>query len=282
MKIAIVTGASAGMGREAAIQIGDRFNGIEEIWIIARREDRLKELALQIPKKVRCFAIDLSVSEDSLIREDRLGKQGLAILKEALLAYTPDVKFLINAAGYGKIGPVGTIDRKTESGMVVLNCQALCAVTLMVLPYMSDNSRMIQFASAAAFVPQPKFAIYAATKAFVLSYSRALNEELKPRGICVTAVCPGPVKTEFFDIAETSGKIPLYKMLAMADPEKVVRLALRDSMMGKSMSVYGIFMKLFLILCKVCPHQLIFNVMTGGKNHHAITDRKPAGSRTKT
>ena len=145
--------------------------------------------------------------------------------------------------------------------MVALNCQALCAVTRLVLPYMAKNGRIIQFASAAAFLPQPGFAVYAATKSFVLSYSRALNSELKPRGICVTAVCPGPVKTEFFDIAETTGTIPLYKRLVMARPEKVAALALRESMMGKTVSVYGPLMKAFFLLSKILPHSLLLSIM---------------------
>lgn len=145
-----------------------------------------------------------------------------------------NVKLLVNASGFGKIGTVGNLPLDDETGMVELNCEALCAVTHMVLPYMSENSRILQFASAASFLPQPGFAIYAATKAFVLSYSRALREELRPRRIGVTAVCPGPVKTEFFDIAETTGEIPLYKRLVMADPHKVVKLAIRDCMVGKS------------------------------------------------
>ena len=125
---------------------------------------------------------------------------------------------------------------------------------------MTKNSRILQFASAAAFLPQPGFAIYAATKAFVLSYSRALSMELKRRQIYVTAVCPGPVKTEFFAIAETTGKIPLYKRLAMADPKRVVKKALRDSMMGKPVSVYGPLMKAFWLLSKLCPHELILSL----------------------
>ena len=101
----------------------------------------------------------------------------------------------------------------------------------------------------------------AATKAFVLSYSRALREELRPRRIGVTAVCPGPVKTEFFDIAETTGEIPLYKRLVMADPHKVVKLAICDCMAGKSVSVYGVWMKAFFVLCKVVPHEWILRAM---------------------
>lgn len=251
MKIAIVTGASSGMGREFIMQIADRFSGIGEIWAIARREERLEELSPLVPVKVRSFAIDLTDDSKLMSLQDILAKE------------KPEVKWLINSAGYGKIGDVGTINIGDEMGMVDLNCKALCAVTHMVLPYMSENSRIIQFSSAASFLPQPGFAIYAATKSFVLSYSRALNEELRKRGIYVTAVCPGPVKTEFFDIAETTGKIPLYKRVVMADPKKVVRLALRDSMMGRPVSVYGITMKFFRLLCKTVPHTAIFRLMKG-------------------
>lgn len=250
MKIAIVTGASSGMGREAIIQIADRFSGIGEIWAIARREDRLKELARQLPVPLRIFPLDLCE------------KDALDVLKTALEDEHPEVKILVNSAGYGKIGQVGELLLQDETGMVSLNCEALCAVTHLVLPYIPEHSRILQFASSAAFLPQPGFAIYAATKAFVLSYSRALNAELRQRDIVVTAVCPGPVKTEFFDIAETTGVIPLYKCLVMADPKKVVQLAIRDSMMGKSISVYGLLMKAFYVLSKVCPHELLLRIMT--------------------
>ena len=171
------------------------------------------------------------------------------------------VKILVNAAGYGKTGTVGSIAGEEETGMVRLNCEALCGVTSAVLPYMSRESRIIQFASAAAFLPQPGFAVYAATKAFVLSYSQALNSELKPRGITVTAVCPGPVATEFFQVASPSGMLPLYKRLSMARPEKVVKLAVRDSMMGKTISVYGPLMKAFFLLCRLVPHRFLLGVM---------------------
>ncbi|MEF9954267.1 MAG: SDR family NAD(P)-dependent oxidoreductase [Clostridium sp.] len=249
MKIAIVTGASSGMGRETAIQLADHFGGLNEIWLVARRMNRLDELETQLPVPVRKFDIDLTDS------------QQLKRLEEALIEVKPNVKVLVNASGYGKIGKVGSISLEEEVGMPDLNCTALCAVTHMVLPYMSKNSRIIQYASSAAFLPQPGFAIYAATKAFVLSYSRALGAELRGRGICVTAVCPGPVKTEFFDIAETTGTVPLYKRLTMADPVKVVRLALRDSMMGKSVSIYGFLMKAFQLLCKILPHSIILKLM---------------------
>ena len=254
MKIALVTGASSGMGRETVIQLADRFGGLDEIWAVARRENRLEELEEEIPVRLRKFALDVT------------DEAQLEILRQALEAERPQVRILVNAAGYGKIGPVGSHCMEEETGMVAVNCQALVAITHMALPYMPDNSRIIQYASAAAFCPQPDFAVYAATKAFVLSFSRALGEELKGRNIAVTAVCPGPVKTEFFGLAETKGKIPFYKYLAMARPEKVVRTALRDSFMGRPVSVYGLLMKAFHAVSRICPPEIIFKIMNTARN----------------
>lgn len=249
MKIAIVTGASSGMGWEAAIQLADRFAGLDEIWLVARRRDRLFELKKKLPLPARIFEMDLTKREE------------LFRLSDALETRKPQVKFLVNAAGYGKIGRVGEVSMTDEMGMPDLNCTALVGITHLVLPYMAKNSRILQFASSAAFLPQPGFAVYAATKSFVLSYSRALNEEVREREIFVTAVCPGPVKTEFFDIAQTSGEMPFYKLLAMADAKKVVKKAIRDSMMGKCVSVYGLLMNLFFLASKFLPHSVLLAVM---------------------
>ncbi|HJC67791.1 MAG: SDR family NAD(P)-dependent oxidoreductase [Lachnospiraceae bacterium] len=248
MQIAVVTGATSGMGREMVLQLSDHFP-FDEVWVIGRRMERLKELQKQTRITLRPFCLDLTRKEDLLSLEQALKESG------------GEVKFLVNAAGYGKIGPVGTASFEEEMGMVRLNCESLCAVTRMVLPYMPHNSRIIQFASAAAFLPQPDFAVYAATKSFVLSYSRALGEELRDRDIYVTAVCPGPVKTEFFDLAETTGQIPLYKRLVMANSRHVVRKALNDSILGRPVSVYGLTMKAFRLLSKIAPHSLLLSIM---------------------
>ena len=137
MKIAIVTGASSGMGREAVIQIADRFSGIGEIWVIARRRERMEELRREVPAPLRIFPLDLA-EEDSM-----------RVLRWELQQRRPEVKILVNAAGYGKIGNVGTAGLEEETGMVRINSEALCGVTHLVLPYMTAHSRILMFASAA-------------------------------------------------------------------------------------------------------------------------------------
>lgn len=240
--IAIITGASSGMGKEFALQIAQGYRSVEEIWLIARRRDRLEALEKQLlGRKVRIFTLDLSREED------------LQQLEEVLEEEKPSIRILVNAAGYGLIGEVETLTRQENAGMIDLNCRALTAITYMAIPYMRQNSHIIQLASSAAFMPQPKFAVYAASKSYVLSFSRALARELKSKEIYVTAVCPGPVKTEFFDIAETYEAVKLYKKVTMARADKVVRRALLDAKHKKTVSVYGGIMKVFRGLCKMMP-----------------------------
>lgn len=245
MKIAIVTGASSGMGREMVYQLADRFGGLSEIWVIARRRERLDAFDGDVPVRIRKFAIDITDNES------------LKELEKELEVVKPDVKVLVNAAGCGKNGMIGEISDEERTDMIRLNCEALTAVTELVLPYISDNSRIIQFASAAAFMPQPGFAVYAATKAFVLSYSRALSSELKSRKISVTAVCPGAVDTEFLEKSLGDRKQPFYKKMVTLQADYVVKCAITDSLMGKEISVAGPVMKLFAVVCKLLPHDLL-------------------------
>lgn len=249
MKIAVVTGASAGMGREMAIRLNDSIPNIEEFWLIGRREEALTALDQVMTKPTRLISLDLS-------QDASLEQYG-----ELLASEKPEIVFLVNAAGFGQIGRVCDLAKMDQLGMIDVNVRTLTELTRLSLPYMAAHSRIIQFASAAAFLPQPAFAVYAAGKSYVLSFSRALNEELRGTGCYVTAVCPGPVKTGFFDGAETTGKIPLYKYLFMADPKKVVKLALCDSVLKKELSVYGISMKAFHGLTKLLPTGLIFRIM---------------------
>lgn len=246
MRIAIITGASSGLGRDFVKEVSKKYYGmLDEIWVIARRRERLVSLQGEVKTKLVPIEMDL-LDMDELDR-----------LRLRLKTEKPKVLFLINCAGYGKIGRFGEIPYDDEIGMVQLNCLSLTAVTHAVLPYMRKNSKMIHLASSAAFLPQPNFAVYAATKSYVLSFSRALRRELKGRKISVTAVCPGPVKTEFFGIAEETGKTALYKKLIMVDATNVVRKALKDSSEGKALSIYGGTMKGFYLMSKIFPHELL-------------------------
>lgn len=243
MKIAVVTGASSGLGREFARQISARYSKFDEIWLIARRTERLEEVADEIKLTSRVISLDLSSTDE------------LSALKTLLEENTPDIKLLVNCAGYGKSGSFDELGYDEQLGMIDINCRALTAVTKLCLPYISSNSRILELASAAAFMPQPDFAVYAATKAYVLSFSKALNKELKPKKITVTAVCPGPVDTEFFEIAGKNVK-PLKRMV-MAKPEDVVEQAIKDAALGNELSIYGRTMKLAHVAGRFLPHRLL-------------------------
>lgn len=249
MNVAIITGASSGIGMEFALQMDSCFATIDEFWLIARSRERLEEVAKVLEHKTRILAMDITD-----------GKK-LDALEDLLIEKNATVRVLINAAGFGIMGSFSEQERMTVLNMVRLNCEALTALTHRMLPYMRRNSRIIQMASSAAFLPQPDFAVYAATKAYVLSFSRALGEELKEAGIYVTSVCPGPVDTPFFDIAEKTGTILSIKKYTMVNPEKVVALALKDSYCRRSMSVCSLPIKGFQCLAKTVPHGLLFKAM---------------------
>ncbi len=246
MKIAIVTGASSGMGREFVRQLGYFYKNLDEIWVIARRKERLEALAKESRVPLRIFAGDL--------QKKKVYKE----LRDALEKEQPDLRMLVNSAGFGKSGSVEEILHekfRIQTDMVDVNCRSLTRMTLLCLPFLRAGSRIVNLASASAFCPQPYFSVYAATKSYVLSFSRSLGEELRKKGIVVTAVCPGPVDTEFF---EFSGKPQnILKKLTMAKADRVVHQALKDCRSGKSVSVYGIPMKLTYFGTKLLPHGLL-------------------------
>lgn len=248
MNIIIITGASSGIGREFALQMDRYFEGIDEFWLVSRSRAKLKECASLLRHRTRLFAMDITNTKN------------LALLEETAFRRDVTVRMLINCAGYGIMGDFCEQDQELELGMIRLNCEALTELTHRMIPYMRGGSRIIQMASSAAFLPQPDFAVYAATKAYVLSFSRALGEELKSAGIYVTSVCPGPVDTPFFDIAEKTGSTLAIKKYTMVSAKRVVALALRDSLRKRSMSVCGLPMKSFHVLSRVLPNGIIFRM----------------------
>ena len=170
MSIAIITGASSGLGAEYARQISQK-NRVDEIWVIARRVDRLEALKKELSTPTRIFQIDLSAEND------------MERFRQTLAEEKPDVEYLIHAAGFGKIGTYKQIDRKASMAMVRLNCEAAVDITESVIPYMRRKSRIIEISSTSAFQPFQGLNVYAASKAFLLRYSRALGVELFGTGI---------------------------------------------------------------------------------------------------
>ncbi len=247
--IVIITGASSGIGMEFALQIDAHLRKTDEIWLIARNRQKLKTLAGGLRNNTRVLAMDITV--DAQI--DRLRD----MLREELCR----IRMLVNSAGYGMIGDVAELKLQEQTGMVRLNCEALTAVTRCCLPFMSRGARILQMASSASFVAQPGFAVYAATKSYVDSFSLALREELKDREIYVTSICPGPVDTPFFDIAERHGSTLSVKKLTLVTPERVVEQALRDACLKRPRSVCSWPIQAFGVLCKILPHPWITSVI---------------------
>ena len=188
MNIAIITGASSGLGKEFLKQT-DSYN-FDEIWVIARQKEKLEALRDIVHTNLKIIPLDLSLNSSFKIYEEELKKE------------KPNVKLLINCAGFGKFGNYSEIPLEDSLKMIDLNCKALVSMTEKTLPFMNEFSKILQICSSSSFQPLPFANVYASTKAFVLSYSRALNYELKERRILVTAVCPGWVRTNFFETAK--------------------------------------------------------------------------------
>ncbi|MGN0190916.1 MAG: SDR family NAD(P)-dependent oxidoreductase [Candidatus Cryptobacteroides sp.] len=246
-RIAIVTGASSGIGQVFSLTAGNKME-FDELWAIARREDRLRELAGRLAGKVKVVPNVLDLSEEKSIQ----------VLKQKLASEDVEVVLLINAAGFGKFQAVEDIPMETADKMIDLNCKALMDMCYICLPYMRSGSKILNVSSVAAFQPVPYQCEYAASKAFVLSFSRGLWKELRKKGITVTALCPYWTKTEFFNTAQTgSDKDVIHYFNVMYSPEDVAQRGWRDLMKGKSISTYGFVARLQVFLVRHLPHRLV-------------------------
>lgn len=250
MRIGIITGASSGMGKEFVKLTMSEHLKLDEIWVIARRRDRLEAWQKHYTDQAfRVLALDLQKKED------------LESLREELYKEKPEIALMIHCAGFGIMGRIDEIPVEEQLEMIDVNCRSMVELTTIFLPYMEMGGRMIYVASSAAFLPQPGFAVYSATKAFVLSFVRSLRVECRDKNYDITVVCPGAVKTEFFKRAAEKKHLPAYKKMVMADPKKVVRKAWKDNLAGKEISVYGKPMKLFHTASKVLPHKVFLHFM---------------------
>ena len=244
MKIAIITGASSGMGREFVYAL-DADEEFDELWVIARREERLKELQGKVRAKVRVMPLDLT------------DRRNFDVVGEALEREKPEVAVLVNAAGYGVFGPFEERDMLRQLDMIDLNARALTAMCYLCLPYLTEGSRIYNMGSMSSWQPVPYINVYGATKAYVVSFSRALSQELKPRGVRVMAVCPGWITTEFFDHAVTDDTICYYNRFY--PPEPVIKKALKDMKKGKLVSILGLPERMQARAVKLLPVKMVMD-----------------------
>jgi len=256
MRIAIVTGASSGMGWDFALELA-RFPRVEEIWLIARRTDRLEALA----KEIKEYGVSARVLSMDLLQPVFIDK-----LVNLLTYEKPEIQFLVNSSGFGRFELTMETPQTTLMEMIDLNVKVLTSMCLLCIPWMTQGSAIINIGSLSAFQPVPYMNVYAATKAYVLSLSRALNVELEPRGIRVMAVCPGWVKTEFFDHAVLdNGAVKYYNKIWPS--EAVVRRAMADLQRGRDVSILGFGVRAQVLLTKYLPHRLIMRIWLKQQGH---------------
>ena len=260
-KIFVVTGASSGFGKCVSNLLLEKET-VDEIWLIARSKEKLEEVSKNINVKTKILLLDLTKSEDLKKYESELKKEQVII------------KVLINSAGYGKFDHSENLDLDTKLNMIDLNVKAPVSMIDYSLPSMEKGSKIMNIASCAGFQPIPYINDYASTKAFLLSYSRALNYELKYRGIHVLAVCPFWTKTGFFDRAiDPKKKEVVISYAAMYDPILVMKKAVRDLYNDrKDISVYGFVNNFQRFLVRILPHTLIMKIWINSQKLNGTKD----------
>jgi len=245
--IAIITGASSGLGAEFARQLDSE--NLAELWLIARDELALGVVANSLTTTCRIISCDLS-SETEI--DSKIGS--------LLESIKPEIKYCVNNAGFGKIGPLHLLKREDMTSMIDVNCRAVVQLSHMVIPYMKSGSCLIHTSSAASFAPLGGFAVYAATKAFVTSFSVAIQAELVEMGIHSIAVCPGPIETDFSRRAHQGSVRSDSVMKKKVDAVPVIRKAIRDAKKKKSVSLYGFKFILMPILCKFISPKFLADI----------------------
>lgn len=245
MKIAVITGASSGMGREFVYAL-DKDQAFDEIWVIARREQRLLELQEACRARIRPLVLDLQ-ERDSLTRYQELLRQE-----------QPEIAVLVNAAGFGFFGVFTEMDLNRQLDSIDLNDRALTGMCYLSIPYMKPGSKIYNMGSLSSWQPVPYINVYGASKAYVLNFSLALGVELRDKGIRVIAVCPGWISTEFIDLAKQDNTVNYFSRYYT--PEQVIAKAIRDMKKGKTVSTLGLPEKLQTVLVKFLPVNLVMKV----------------------
>ncbi len=248
MKIAILTGASAGLGLEFLKYLPQHFPEIDEYWLIARRREKLEQAAAKAERPCKVLPLDLTANHS------------YTTLRDELAAADAEVALLINNSGCGYWGNVGEGALDDQLRMIELNLRGLTAVTHITLPYMKKGGRIINISSIASFCPNARMTVYSATKSYVSAFSYGITEELRSKGIKATAVCPGPMDTEFIYLGEIKGNSPTFDRLPYCKPEKVAKGALKASRRGKMNYTPHPFYKLYKILAKFLPVALVMKM----------------------
>lgn len=237
------------MGREFVAAVLKARPELDEIWIIARRSDRLNEIKKEFGDKIRPIAMDITDSA------------AVEAYRSALEAGGANVKLLINNAGFGKLGNFDELAVKDNAGMVRLNCEALTVISSVTLSFMENGAEIINTCSIASFAPNARMAVYCSTKAYVMSLSRCMRSELRSREINVLAVCPGPMDTEFLALADIApGASRTFDTLPRVKPSEVAEKSLKASAKGKSVYTNSLFYKFYRLLAKLLPHSLVMKM----------------------
>lgn len=251
MAVAIITGASSGIGREFARHLNSMM-GIDEFWFVARREDRMEALKDELQVKARIISADLCTTE------------GIDKFRDELSEQKPEVSWLVNAAGFGTFGAFDEISENEIARMIDLNAKALVLITHMVIPYMVRGGRIVQLGSGSCFTPLPYFNVYSSSKVFVLHYTKSLNYEIKKYGLRACCFCPGWVETEFLDKAIASGKTTHPKKTKpLLRSDKVVKRCVKAAARGKRMYVTNWYTKLQHVLFKLLPDRILTRLWLG-------------------
>jgi len=260
MSVALITGASGGIGGALARGLVSEYD-VSEAWLVGRSEKKLSAL------KEELLRIKDGVSV-RIITADLTKEEGIAAVKEAIISGGKRLKYLVNAAGFGKFGTFSEVSERDISDMIDLNSKATVLLTHAAIPYMERGGRIIQLGSGSCFTPLPAFNVYASSKIFVLHYTKALNHELKPYGIRATCFCPGWVETDFFDVAIEDGvtRPEIKKMKPMLDVEKVTRGCLRAVRRGKTLYTTNWYTKLQHLLFKIVPDPILTALWKGMLN----------------
>ena len=245
MKIALITGASAGIGREFVLA-ADRGEELDELWVVARRAERLEELKTLCRHPVRPLPLDLA--------EEAEWEKIRALLE----AEKPEIALLVNAAGCGVFGPFEEKDLQKQLNSARLNALALTALCHICLPFMGRGGRIVNMGSNSAWQPVPWQAVYGASKSYVLSFSRAIGRELKKRGVHVMCVCPGWIRTEFQQHAQHDEYIRYVDR--WYGPEEVAAQAMKDLKKKKTVSILGHPVRRQVRLVKFLPVKLVMDI----------------------